>query len=137
VQGAIDGDNVALPEHLFETLHTSTPNLLLHLRFEGLVVKIEQLFAFEGPKPSEHTLTNSANSNRTDNFAFQVKFILGCCCHIPVSSLDLFMRGHEVSNEDEDGHDDMLSNRNNIGTCDFSHGDATVDLVCCVQVDMV
>jgi hypothetical protein len=137
MQRAIDGDDVALPEHLFETIHTSTSNLFLHLRFEGLVVKVKQLLAVEWLKSSEDTLTNPANSNRTNNFAFQVIFVLCCCCHIPISGLDLLVCRNEVSNEEEDGHDDVLSNRNDIGTCDFGDGDAAIDLICSVQVDMV
>ena len=43
----------------------------------------------------------------------------------------------EVSDEKEDGHDDMLGDGNDIGTGDFGDSDTTVGLVGSVQVDVV
>lgn len=47
------------------------------------------------------------------------------------------MGGDEVADQDEDGHEHVLSHRDDIGAGDFGNGDATVSLVGSVQVDVV
>lgn len=47
------------------------------------------------------------------------------------------MGGDKVADEDEDGHDDVLGNRNNVGPRDLGDGDAAVGLVGSVEVDVV
>ena len=47
------------------------------------------------------------------------------------------MRGDEVTDEDEDGHDDVFGDGDDIGACHFGDGDTAVGLVGCVQVDVV
>jgi hypothetical protein len=49
----------------------------------------------------------------------------------------LFVGGDEVADKDEDGHNDVLSDGNNIRASDFSDSNATICLVGCVQVDVV
>ena len=47
------------------------------------------------------------------------------------------MSGDEVADEDEDGHDDVFGDRDDVGAGNFSDGDASVGLVSGVEVDMV
>lgn len=43
----------------------------------------------------------------------------------------------EISDENENGHDDMLGNGNDVGAGDFGHGDSAVGLIGGIEVDMV
>lgn len=47
------------------------------------------------------------------------------------------MGGDKVADEDEDGHDDVLRNGNNIGAGDLRNGDTAVGLVGGIKVDMI
>jgi len=137
VERAVDGDNIALSQHLLEILNTSAANLLLHLGFEGLVIKVQQLLAVEGLETAEHTLTNTTNSHGTDDLAFKIVFVLGNSCNVPVSSLDLFVGRDKVADEGEDGHDDMLSDGNDVAAGDFGDSDTAIGVVGGVQVNVV
>lgn len=48
VERAVDGDDVALGQHLLEVGDAAAANLLLLLGREGLVVVVEQLLAVKG-----------------------------------------------------------------------------------------
>jgi len=47
------------------------------------------------------------------------------------------VRGDEVADEGEDGHDDVLSDGDDVGTSDLGDGDTAVGLVGGVKVDVV
>ena len=47
------------------------------------------------------------------------------------------MSWNKVANEGEDGHEDMLCHRYDIGTSDFSDRDATVGFVPGIKVNVV
>lgn len=137
VQGAVNGDNVTLSEHLLEVLDATAANLLLGLGAQGLVVVVEKLLAVEGLKTAEHTLTNTADSDGTDNLALQIELVLGDSGDVPVAVADLVVSGDEVADQEEDGHDDVLSDGDNVRASDLSNSDTTVGGVGGVQVNVV
>jgi hypothetical protein len=137
VQGAVDGDNITLGKHLLEVLNAAAADLLLNLRGQGLVVEVEQLLAVEGLKAAQHTLTDAANSDSADDLVLEVVLVLGGGSDIPVAGDDLLVSGDEVADQDQDGHDNVLSDRDNVGSRHLSDGDTTVGGVGSVEVDMV
>ena len=137
VQRAVDGDDVALREHVLEVLHAAAANLLLHLGREGLVVEVEQLLAVEGLQAAQHALADAAHGHGADDLVLQVVLVLGHGRDVPVARLDLLVGGHEVADEDKDGHDDVLGHGDDVGAGDFGDGDTAIGLVGGVEVDVV
>ena len=137
MERAVDGDNIALGEHLLEVLDATAANLLLDLRAQGLVVEVEELLAVEGLETAEDTLTDAANSDGTDNLVLEVVLVLGNLGDVPVTTCNLLVGGDKVTDEEEDGHDDVLSDRDNVGTSDLSDGDTAVGLVGSIEIDVV
>ena len=70
VEWAVDGDNVALSQHLLEIVNSSAANLLLDFRLQWLVIEVEQFFAVEGLQSAEHTFANAANSDCSNDLVF-------------------------------------------------------------------
>lgn len=137
MQRAVDGDNIALRKHLLEVLNATAANLLLRLGREGLVVEVEQLLAVEGLETAQNTLANAANSDGTNNLVLEVVLVLGNGGDVPVTSLDLLVGRDEVADEGQDGHDDVLSDRDDVGARDLSDGQTAVGLVGGIEVDVV
>ena len=137
VKRAVDGDDIALGQHLFQSVHASATNLLLNLRFEWLVVEVEEFLAVERLESSQDTLSNTSNSNSTDDFTLKIVLVLCSRGNIPVSGLDLLVRGNEVADKGEDGHDDMFGNRHDVGASHFSNRNAAVGFVGSIEVNMV
>jgi len=137
MQRAVNSNDITLGDHFLQVLNTSAANLLLDLGLQGLVVKIQQLLAIKWLQSSQYTLTNSSYCNSSYNLALEIEFVLCGGSDVPFTGLDLFMCGDEVTDEDEDGHDDVLGDGNDIGACYFGDGDTAIGLVCCVQVDVV
>jgi hypothetical protein len=102
-----------------------------------LVVEVQKLLAVERLEASQDTLSNTSYSDGTDNLALEIELVLGSGSDIPLTSLDLFVCGDEVADEDEDSHDDVLGDRDDVGAGDFSNGDAAIGRVRSVQVDVV
>lgn len=137
MERAVDGDNITLREHLLEGVDTAATNLLLLLSAEGLVVEVEELLAVEGLQAAEDTLTDTANGNGSDNLALEIELVLGGLGDVPVATGDLLTCGAKVADESEDGHDNVLGDRDDVGASDFGDGDTAVGLVGLVQVDVV
>ena len=137
VERAVDGNNITLSQHLLKVFNTSAADFLFLFRAEGLVVEVQKLLAVEWLQSAEHTLTDTANSNGTDNLVLEVELVLGHGCDIPVSTFDLLVRGDEVSDEGQDRHNDVLGDGDNIATSDFGNGDAAIGLVGGVQVNVI
>ena len=137
MEWAVDGDNVALRQHLLEVLHTPAANLLLLLGRQRLVVVVEQLLAVEGLQATEDTLTDTANSDGTDDLVLEIVLVLGDGSDVPVARSNLLVGRDEVADEDEDGHDDVLGDGDDVGAGDLSDGDTAVGLVGSVEVDVV
>ena len=110
MQRAVDGNDIALCQHLFQILHTSASNLFLKLGLKGLVVEIEELLAVECLQSSQNTLSNSSHGDGTNHFVLEIVLAFGDGCNIPISTCDLFVGWDEVADEDEDGHDDVFGN---------------------------
>lgn len=137
VQRAVDGDNVTLCQHLLQVLNTPAANLLLLLGAQGLVIKVQELLAVECLESAQDTLADTANSDCADDLVLEVILVLGNSSDVPVTSGNLLVCGDEVADKDEDGHDDVLSDGDDIGASDLSDGDAAIGLVGCVKVDVV
>jgi hypothetical protein len=137
VEGAVDGDNVALGDQFLEGVDAAAANLSLLLGRKGLVVKVQQLLAVKGLETAENTLANAADCDSTDNLALEVVLLLGDAGDVPLAGSDLLVGGDKVADEDEDGHDDVLSDGDDVAAGDFGDGDAAVGLVGGVEVDVV
>lgn len=137
MQRAVDGDNIALSQHLLEVLDAAAANLSLLLGRQGLVVVVEQLLAVEGLETAQDTLANTANGNGTDNLALKVELVLGSSGNVPLATLNLLVGGNEVADQEQNSHDDVLSNGDNVGASDLGDGDTAVGSVGSVQVNVV
>jgi hypothetical protein len=137
VQRAVDGDDVALGEHLLEVVDAAAADLLLLLGRQGLVVVVQQLLAVEGLEAAQHALADAAHGHGADHLVLEVVLVLGGGGNVPLAGLDLLVGGHEVADEHEDGHDDVLGHRHDVGARHLGDRDAAVGLVGRVQVDMV
>ena len=99
---------------------------------------VEQLLGLEGDQSLEDSVANTTSAESSDDLGFEVVRIL--CnssdlqsssrsaeslfeaidpTHIPVAGHDLLVSGDKVANEQEDGHDDMLSHRDDIRSSDL------------------
>lgn len=137
VERAVDGDNITLGKHLLEVLDTPAANLGLLLSRQGLVVVVEELLAVEGLETAQDTLTDTADSDGTDNLALEIELVLGGSGNVPLTSLDLLVGGDEVADEGEDGHDDVLSDGDDVGASHLSDGETAVGLVGGIEVDVI
>ena len=137
MEGAVDGNNIALRQHLLQVLDSAAANILLLLRWKRLVVEVQELLAVERLQPAKHTLTDTANGDSTDDLVLEIVFVLGDCGDVPFTAFDLLVGWDEVTDEDEDGHDDMLCHRHDVGTSDFCNGDTAIGLVGGIQIDVV
>ena len=137
MQGAVDGDDVALGEHLLEGVDAAAANLLLDLGGQRLVVVVQKLLAVEGLETAEDTLADTADSDGANDLALEVVLLLGGGGDIPVAALNHLVGGDEVADEEEDGHDDVLSDGDDVGAGDLGHGDTAIGGVGGVEVDVV
>ena len=137
VEGAVDGDDVALGQQLLEGIDAAAANLGLLLGRQGLVVKVEKLLAVEGLQAAQHTLADASDGDGSDDLAFQVELVLGGSGYVPLTGLDHLVGGDEVADEHEDGHDDVLGDRDDVGAGDLGNGDTAIGLVGGVQVHVV
>lgn len=137
VERAVDGNDITLGQQLLEGIDAAAANLLLDLGRQGLVVVVEKLLAVEGLETAQHTLTNAANGDGADNLALEVVLLLGGSSNIPLSALNLLVGRDEVTDEDEDGHDNVLGDRDDIAAGDLSNSDAAIGLVGSIEIDVV
>lgn len=137
MQRAVDGNHVALREHLLEGIHAAAANLGLLLGAQRLVVVVQQLLAVKRLEPAQHALADAADRHGAHHLALEVELVLGGLGHVPPPGLDHLVRGDEVADEHEDRHDDVLGDRDDVGARHFGDGDAAVGLVGRVEVDVV
>ena len=137
VERSVDGNNITLGKHLLKVVDTTAANLGLLLGRQGLVVVVEELLAVECLQTAEDTLTDTADSDGTDDLVLEVVLVLGDLSDVPVTTGDLLVGRDEVADEGEDGHDDVLSDGDDVGASDLSDGDTAVGLVCSIEVDVV
>jgi hypothetical protein len=137
VQWAVDGDYIALGKHLLEGVNTPAANLLLLGGVERLVVKVQKLLAVKSLETTEHTLADTANGNGTHDLVLEVVLVLRNRGNVPVASGNLLVSWDEVTDEEQDGHDNVLSDGNDVGSRDLGDGDTSVGLVCGIEIDVV
>lgn len=137
VQGAVNGDDITLSEHLLEVLDATAADLLLGLGAQRLVIIVEELLAVERLETAEHTLTDTANGDGTDNLALEIELVFGDSSNIPLTARDLLVGRDKVADQSQDGHDNVLSNGNDVATGDLGDSDTAVGGVGSVQVDVV
>jgi len=123
VKRAIDGDNIGLSKHLLERLNSSAADFLRGLFRKGLVIKVEEFLAVEGYKTSQYSFTDTADTDGSDDFAFEIEGVLGDGSNVPVTASNLFVGGDKVPDEGEHGEDDVLSDGDDIGSGDFGNKD--------------
>jgi hypothetical protein len=129
VERAVDGDDVTLCQHLLQVLDPPAPNLLLLLRGQGLVVKVQEFLAVKRLQAPEHSLSDASYCNGAHNLALEIVLVLRNLCDIPLAGLDLLVGRHEVAHQSQDGHNDMLGYGDDVGPGDLCYSDATVGLV--------
>jgi hypothetical protein len=153
VERAVDGDNVALGNELLKGVYTAGTKSLLELRRQrlpncqlgfytsarntNLVIVVQELLALKSLKTSQDTLSNSANTDSSDNLVLKVILVLGDSGNIPFTGLDLLVCRNKVADKSEDGHDNVLSNGDNVRSSNLSDGDTAVGLVGNIEVDVV
>lgn len=102
-----------------------------------LVVKVQKLLAVESFEATQDTLTNTTNSDGTDNLVLKIIFLLGDSGDIPVTSFNLFVSRDKVSDQDKDSHDDVFSNGDDIAASDLGDSETAIGLVSSIEVDVV
>lgn len=137
MQRAVDGDDVALGEHVLERVDAAAADLALLLRAERLVVVVEQLLAVEGLEAAQDALADAADADGAHHLALEVVLVPGDLGHVPAAGLDHLVRGHKVAHQHQDRHDDVLGHRHHVGPRHLGHRDAAVGLVGRVEVDVV
>ena len=137
MQRAVDGDNITLSQHFLQILYTSATDLLLELRFQRLVVKIKQFFAVESFQSSQHTLADASYGNRAYNLVLKIIFTFGHSSHVPVAAGYLLVSRDKIANKNQDGHDDVLSDRHDVGSSDLGDSDTAVRLVRSIKINMI
>lgn len=136
VQGAVDGDNVTLSEHFLQLVLSRTSDLLLIFLGQGLVVKVEK-FAAKWLEALQHPLPDASDAHSPDHLFLEVVLVGAHGAHVPLATFDLLVGRHEVADEDEHGHDDVLGHGNDVTARHLGHGDAAVCLVGGVEVDVI
>ena len=80
---------------------------------------VEELLRVERQEALEHSETNATSTKRTDDLAFEVVRVLGDGSDVPVTSHDLLVRGNEVADEEEDRHENVLSDGDDCGSASW------------------
>jgi hypothetical protein len=137
VERAVDGNNITLCKHLLQAVHSPAANLLLNISLQRLVVKVQQLLAVESLKSSEDSLTDTSDSDGTDDLALEIILVLGDLSNVPLTLTDHLVGGLEVADKGENGHHDVLGDGDDVGSSDLGDGDAAVGLVGSVKVYVV
>ncbi len=137
MQRAIDGNYVALGQHLVQIVYASASNLLFNLGLKRLIIKVQQFLAVEWLESSQHALANTPDSDGTYNLVLKVVFVLSNSGDVPVSTRNLLVSWDKIADKGENGHENMLCHGHNVGASHFSNSDTTVGFVCGIEVNMV
>jgi hypothetical protein len=81
---------------------------------EGEKGRTEELLAIERLEPLKDAITNTASSKGSDDLAFEVIRGFRNGSDFPSARNNLPMRGNEITDEEEDRHDDVLSDRDDV-----------------------
>lgn len=132
-----EGEGKTLKFTYLQVLDSPATDLFLNLGIKWLVVEVKQLFAIKSFQSSQHTLAYSPYSNRPYNLTLKIVLAFRHSGNIPATTSDLLVRRDEIADKNQDGHDDVLGHRYNVGTCDLGDGDTAIRLVCSIQIDMI
>lgn len=99
VQGAVDGDNITLSEHILKVLDTTAANLLLDVRPQRLIVVVEELLAVERLETAKDTLTDTADGDSANDLVLKVKLVLGDGGNVPLTVGNLLVSRDEVADQ--------------------------------------
>lgn len=69
------------------------------------------------------SVANSPSTNSTDNLALQIVRVACNLCDVPISTADLIVCGHKVSDQEQDRHHDVLGDRDDIRAGYFCDSD--------------
>lgn len=100
-----------------------------------VVVVVQVLLRVERHQTLENTVANTTSTNGTNDLALQVVGVASNLGYHPVTTLDHLVRRDEVSDEQEDAHDDMFSDGGDIRARDLEDLDLALDRG--VEVDVV
>lgn len=114
VQGRIDCEHVKLTEELLEVLDATSADLLRGLGGKLGVVVIEELLAVERLEALQHAEADATGTERTNDLALEIVRGLGDSRNFPSAGDDLLVRRDKVADQDEDGHDDVLGDGDNV-----------------------
>jgi hypothetical protein len=135
MERTVDGDDISLSEHVLEGCDSATANFLGCFGGEFLVIKVEEFLAVEGYETSQDTFTDTADTDSGNNFTLEIEGVLCDLGDVPVTSCNLFVGRDKVADESKHGEDDVFSDRDDVGSSDFSNEEFL--LVGGSQVDMV
>lgn len=88
-----------------ETRRSDKPEPTLR---ESSIVIVQKLLAAERLEALQDPVPNPTCPNGTDDFAFEIEGIPSDVGDVPVAALDHLVSGHEVPDEQEDRHHDVL-----------------------------
>jgi hypothetical protein len=127
VEGAVDSDDIALRDELLEVNDAASVDGLGGSFRERSIVVVEEFFAVKWSQTLKDTVTDTASTDGTDNLALQVKGVASDVRDLPVTTFDHLVGRNKVPDEEEDGHDNVLSNGHDIGAGDFQNLDFVLD----------
>ena len=102
---------------------------------ERIVVVVQKLLGVKRLQTLQHTVPNAARAERANDLAFEVKRVARNVGHLPLAALDHLVRGQEVADEQEDVHDDVLRDGDDVRASHLE--DLNVALDGGVEVDVV
>ena len=102
---------------------------------QWVVIVVQQFLAPEGLEALEDAVANATRAERADDLVLEVERVPRDLGHHPVPALDHLVCGHEVADEEEDGHHDVLCDRDDVRARHLEHLDALLDGS--VEVDVI
>lgn len=104
-------------------------------RREVGIVEPQKLLAVKALQSLQDPVPDSAAADGADHLAFEVESVASNLGNVPVIGDDLLVGGDLVSDQCQDGHDDMLGDTDDVGAGNF--GDGNLVLVGRIQIDMI
>jgi hypothetical protein len=89
-------------------------------RTDRSVVKVEELLAVKRDESLKNPVADSARSDGADDLALEIKRSSSDLSDVPSARNNLLMSGDKVPNEEEDGHHNVLGDRDDVGSGNLS-----------------
>jgi len=134
VERAVDGDNVAVRNHVFHSGVIGQVELGLNVSRETMSVIVVKL-NIEGIKSAENGKTDTTRRNGTDVHAFKIVGTRDTVSDVPSTRHNLLVGGNVIADKGEDHHDDVFSNADGVAESDLS--DCNVAGASSFQVDVI